>query len=122
MRSWPEVKCVILVSEIEERRHDDFSPWEYRQNLSYGYEWAGQPLVGSQVTLRKNPWTSDHTLAEQRVEEFPKGSLSVCRVDPSRSETAVLKVDSLAPGYSIWFPGLFVVGGLGIVVRAIRGR
>ena len=121
MRSWPEVKCVILVSEIEDRRHDDFSPMEYRQTLSYGYEWVGQSYVGSRVTLRENPWSSVRALAEQRVEEVPAGSISTCRVDPARPETAVLKVDSLAPGYSIWFPGLFVVGGLGIVVRAIRG-
>jgi hypothetical protein len=34
----------------------------------------------------------------------------------------VLRPDSLAPGYSIWFPSLFVIGGLGIAVRALRAR
>jgi hypothetical protein len=28
MRTWPEVECVILVSELEERRHDEPSPSE----------------------------------------------------------------------------------------------
>lgn len=120
MRSWPQVKCVILVSEIEERRHDEFSPAEFRQNLSYGYEWAEQSLIGTKVTLRENPWSSKRELAEQRVEEFPKGQIMLCRINPTKPEIAVLKADSLAPGYSIWFPGLFVVGGLGIVVRTIR--
>jgi hypothetical protein len=32
----------------------------------------------------------------------------------------VLKRDSKAPGYSLWFPIIFVVGGLGIIVGAVR--
>ena len=35
---------------------------------------------------------------------------------------AVLKMDSQAAGYSIWFPGLFVIGGLGIAGRALVKR
>ncbi|MFP6880316.1 MAG: hypothetical protein VCA34_05170, partial [Roseibacillus sp.] len=33
---------------------------------------------------------------------------------------AVLKRDSKAPGYSLWFPIIFVVGGLGIILGAVR--
>ena len=40
-------------------------------------------------------------------------------VNPSDPDFAVLKPDTKAAGYSIWFPLLFVVGGLGITVRAI---
>ena len=120
MRSWPEVKCVILQSEIEERRHDEFSPTEFRQNLSYGYEWQEKAFTGTHLSLRDNPWTSNRSLAEQRVADFPAGTMTSCRVNPTAPDMAVLKMDSLAPGYSIWFPGLFVVGGLGISIRAIR--
>lgn len=120
MRSWPEVKCVILVSEIEERRHDEFSPTEFRQNLIYGYEWKGQAMTGTHLSLRENPWSSKHELAKRRVADFPAGAVKSCRVNPASPDIAVLKMDSLAPGYSIWFPGLFVVGGLGITIRALR--
>jgi len=122
MRAWPEVSCVILSSEIVERRHDEFSPIEFRQELSYGYEWQGQPFTGDHLTLRANPWSSKREGVAQRVADYPAGMVTSCRVNPTSPKIAVLKTDSLAPGYSIWFPGLFVVGGLGISLRALRKR
>lgn len=119
MRSWPEVPCVILTSELEERRHDRNSPLEYRHRLSFGYEWMGEPRTGDHLTLRGSPWSSKRKLMEDRFKEFPPGMTTTCRVDPQNPDFAVLKVDSLAPGYSIWFPALFIIGGLGIVVRVI---
>lgn len=119
MRSWPEVSCVILSSEIEDRRHDTNSPLEYRQNLSFGYEWQGEAYTGDHLTLRGNPWSSKRELAEARVAQYPVGQVTTCRIDPGNPGFAVLKPDSLGPGYSIWFPGLFVVGGLGITYRAV---
>lgn len=119
MRAWPEVGCVILSSEIEERRHDENSPLEYRQDLIFGYEWQGKARTADHLTLRGSPWSSDRGVVEGRIAEFPAGKSTVCHVNPADPDFAVLKTDSLAPGYSIWFPGLFVVGGLGITFRAI---
>ena len=45
---------------------------------------------------------------------------TTCYVNPVEFNSAYLKPDSLAPGYSIWFPALFVVGGLGMVISALR--
>jgi hypothetical protein len=42
-----------------------------------------------------------------------------CFVNPKNPQLAVLKPDSLAPGYSIWFPGLFMIAGLGIGMNAL---
>jgi hypothetical protein len=119
MRNWPEVACVILTSELEERRHDRNSPVEYRHHLSFGYEWQGQPRTGDRLTLRGSPWSSKRKLMEERFKELPPGKTTTCRVNPEDPDFAVLKLDSLAPGYSIWFPSLFVIGGLGIVCRVI---
>jgi hypothetical protein len=121
MRDWPEVGCLILSSEVGERRHDPESPVEFRQELSFGYEWKGQPHTGDHLTLRGSPWSSNRDEVESRVSHYPTGTKTTCRVDPAHPDFAVLKTDSLAPGYSIWFPSLFVVGGLGISVRAIFG-
>jgi hypothetical protein len=118
MRTWPEVPCVIIVSEIQEKQHDENSPREFRQNLSFGYEWQGKPHTSDRLTLRGNPWSSKRELAEERVAAYPLGEQTTCRVNPEDPDFAVLKTDSLAPGYSIWFPALFVVGGLGISIRA----
>jgi hypothetical protein len=119
MRAWPEVACVILTSDIEERIHDPQSPAEYRHNVSFGYEWQGEPRTGDHLTLRGSPWSSHRELARKRSAEFPPGMATTCHVDPANPNFAVLKTDSRAPGYSIWFPGLFVVGGLGIAIRAL---
>ncbi len=120
MRSWPETSCVILTSDVGEKRHDEFSPVEYRQELTYGYEWQGQSFTGDHLTLRDNPWSANRELVEQRAAELPSGTITTCRVDPAKPARSVLVPDSLAPGYTLWFPGLFVVGGLVITLRALR--
>jgi Protein of unknown function (DUF3592) len=122
MRSWPEVSCIILTSEVEERKHDTNSPREFRQNVSFGYEWQGQPRTSDRLTLRGSSWSSKRELADGRVAAFPEGSSSTCRVSPTDPNFAVLKPDSLAPGYSIWFPSIFVIGGLVMSYRAARKR
>lgn len=122
MQSWPEIPCVILTSEVEERKHDESSPPEFRQNISFGYEWQGEPCTGDHVSLRGSSWSSKRELAEERVAAYPPGSSTTCRVNPAAPDFAVLRPDSLAPGYTIWFPGLFVVGGLMITYRAARKR
>lgn len=118
MRSWPEVACVILTSEVEQRQIDENSAAEFRQDLSFGYEWQGTAYTGDHLTLRGSPWSSSRATAEERVASYPVGKRTTCLVDPKDSNFAVLKPDSLAPGYSIWFPALFVMGGLGISLRA----
>lgn len=120
MRSWPEVECVIIASGLEERRHDENSPLEYRLNVVFGYEWAGEPRTGDRLSLRGSPWSSKRVLSEQRAAEYPVGATTTCRVNPADPELAVLKPDSLGPGYSIWFPSLFVIGGLVMCYRALR--
>ena len=122
MKSWPVVHCVILTSEVGERRHDENSRPEFRHEISFGYEWQGALKTNNQLSLRGSPWSSNRALIESRVAEYPVGKTTQCRVNPENPDSAVLKTDSLAPGYSLWFPGLFVVGGLGIAYRAVVSR
>jgi hypothetical protein len=120
MRSWPEVPCVILSSETEERRHDENSPIEFRQNLVYSYQWDGRSYTSDRLSLRGSPWTSKPDLKEKRADEWPLGKNTTCFVNPANPDFAVLKPDSLAPGYSIWFPALFVIGGSVMAIRALN--
>ena len=122
MKSWPQVSCVILSSELENRRLGEFTSPEFRLKLNYGYQWHGQAFTGQRLTLRDNPWTSNRGRAEQFLKDYREGMVTSCRVNPKTPEISVLKTDSLAPGYSIWFPGLFVIGGLVISLRALRPR
>ena len=119
MLDWPEVSCVILASEVEERRIDPSAPPEFRVNVTYGYEWQGVLRTSDRVTLRGSSWTSKNNVIEERSTEYPEGATFTCRVNPADPSLAVLKIDSRAPGYSLWFPALFVVGGLGISIRAL---
>ncbi len=118
MQAWPEVECRILQSGIEERRIDPNSPAEFRVTVTYGYEYGGKARTGDHMTWRGNPWTSKSNVIDERIATFREGSQTTCRVNPRNPDFSVLKPDSKAPGYSIWFPALFIVGGLGIAVRA----
>jgi hypothetical protein len=122
MHGWPRAEAVILSSEVEERRHDEYSAKEYRVMLLYGYEWKGKAMTGELLTARGNPWSKELARIERELEKFPVGMRMMAYVNPAEPDFAVLKPDSKAAGYSIWFPLLFVVGGLGIVVRALVRR
>lgn len=119
MRSWAEAPCTILSSSIEERTHDPYSPREYRFAILFGYEVNGTAFTSDRFSMRGTPWSSQRNKAENLAEEYPAGRSFTCRISPKDPAFAVLKPDSLAPGYTIWFPGLFVAGGLGMVIRAM---
>ena len=118
MESWPRVEAVVLSSGVAERRVGDSGPREFRFEVLYGYEWEGQRRSSGRWTLRGSPWSSKPGKAGQLAAEFPTGATVTCSVSPDDPGLAVLKVDSRGPGYSLWFPLLFVAGGIGIVVGA----
>lgn len=118
---WPEVQAIVLQSEVEERQIPGSAP-EFRFDVLYGYEWQGKDYTSEQYSLRGSKWSSRKDEAEELVKEFPASSQIKCRVDPDNPSHAVLKRESKGPLYSIWFPAIFVVGGLGIAVRAIMNK
>ncbi len=120
MTAWPEVECVILRSETGQRQLGPAVPAEYRFEVLYGYEWHGQRIESDHLDLRGSPWSSSPETAEKWQSRYPVGSRQTCRVNPADPAVAVLKVDSRAPGYSLWFPALFVVAGGGIIAGTLR--
>ena len=120
MHAWPQAEAVILSSEIEERLHDEYSAKEYRVKLLYGYEWKGEAKTGELIVARGNPWAKERARVDRQLEAFPEGMKTMAFVNPGQPDFAVLKPDSKAAGYSIWFPLLVVVGGLGITFKAVR--
>lgn len=120
MRDWPVVECVILESSVEERQHDPYSPTEFSHRIAFDYEWEGETYTGDRISLRGVKWSSKRHAAYDSLENYPVGSVSKCSVNPEDPAVAVLELDSLAPLYSIWFPALFVVGGIGMMVAVLR--
>lgn len=120
MRSWPTIPCVILESSIEERQHDPHSPLEFSHRIAYAYEWGDQQRVGKRISLRGIKWSSKREAAVESFERYPPGTIAECHVNPVDPQLSVLETDSLAPLYSIWFPALFMVGGIGMLLTCFR--
>ena len=117
---WPQVPCVILRSEAEARQIDPNGNPEYRFAVPYGYHWEGAPRDSDLLKLRGSPWVSKEDAVKIFIEKYPEGSQQQCRVNPAKPDIAVLEPESKAPGYSSWFPLIFVVGGIGIIAGAWR--
>jgi hypothetical protein len=91
---------------------------EYRVKILYGYGWKGEGKTGDRYGLRGNPNYNKRDKVESIVESYPVGKETKVFVNPADPDFAILQPDSKAAGYSLWVPLLFVVGGLGISVRA----
>lgn len=57
-----------------------------------------------------------------KLEDYPVGLDTTCYVNPTNPEQTVLRHDTRAALYSIWFPLLFVFGGLGMAWNAMKRR
>lgn len=124
MESWPTVSCAVLESEVVSRRDDpewpESMPQEYRLEILYRYEWQDREYESERLSLRGARWSGRREKAEKLAARYPRGQVVEGRVNPAAPDEAVLEIDSKAPGYSLWFPVLFVVGGLGIAIGAWR--
>ncbi len=122
MRSWPAVEAIILRSELEERKIGPAVPSDFRVGLLYAYQYEGEGYESENYTWRDNPWSKKLEKAQVVIDQFPEGEIVNAYVNPENPHKAVLKFDTKAPGYSIWFPIIFVLGGLGIIYGALFSR
>ena len=119
MDSWLSTQAVILSSEVVPWRFNEFSRAEFQPKIRYRYEVGG--VTRESERIRRVVIRSAHPeKAAGWVERFPKGALVTAWVDPADAEHSVLRRDSKAALYSIWFPALFVAGGLGMIWSALR--
>ena len=118
MDSWVRTDCVILESEVRERQIGIDVPVDYSFGLLFGYEYEGKRYASDRFDLRGNAWVKEKAKIQRLAKAFPLRSQQTCIVNPAKPDFAVLKRESKAPGYSIWFPILFLVGGLGVMGKA----
>jgi len=117
-RGWTETPCEVFSSGVREFRPSPNSPMNYEAAIQYTYFFDGKQFEGHRVR-RGDGAGGNRSRAEKVVAAFPVGP-ATCWVDPEAPREAVLRHTSKAALYSIWFPGLFVIGGLGIMVAAVR--
>ena len=118
--NWARVPCRIVRSEVLDRQIGPDSPVEFGYGVTYHYEFDGASYSSEILSLRGSPWSSHSEPAEGWKARFPVDSEQTCHVNPADPAQAVLETDSKGPGYSLWFPILFVVGGLVMMANAVR--
>lgn len=121
MDQWVETPCIIEKSEIDASGLTQHYGTKYELVTLYRYEFGGKEYLGNKFQ-RIQPASGQKDKIESKQKQFPEGASTVCYVDPDSPGSAVLKKDTKASIYSIWFPGLFVFGGFGMIVTALRGR
>lgn len=120
-RSWPPVPCTILSSQIKAEQPTPNSPVKHRVIVRYAYKVKGQPFTSERI-LRVDGPKSSRDDAEELREQFAPNSKTTCFVNPADPAFAILQHDTRAALYSIWFPLLFVVGGLRMAWAALRAQ
>lgn len=118
-RAWTEVDAMVVESGVLERRFSKETAKEYSLKLLFEYQLEGKSHMGYQLKKRKNPWYRNEAKIDKLVELYPAGMQTKAFVNPVDHGEAVLAHETKAGGYSIWFPGLFVVGGLGCLLRGL---
>jgi Protein of unknown function (DUF3592) len=115
MTHWHQENALIVHSEVEKIDIPMGTSAEYRLDILFSYQFNGQHYRSYLYDLRGGMRVSDKEKIRQLTEKFYQGKSVICWVNPQHPETAVLRVDSRAAAYSLWFPGLFVLGGLGMI-------
>lgn len=117
--AWIETPATVVSAWIQSVPQPGAEPPRYEFKVRYTYEVEGEAQTGTR--LKEIP---GNTRVRKKVEglesRFPLGQETSCYVDPSDPTMAILVRPTKAPGYTLWFPGLFVVGGVGMCVFAMR--
>lgn len=116
-QEWPSYPAVVVVSELEDRQIGKAK--EYRHKLVYEYRVGGKFYRGERLKRRENPYLKKKNKIVPFVEKFPVGSRLAAFVNPNDPTEVLIEHETKAPGYSIWFPALFLLGGLVVFFRAL---
>jgi hypothetical protein len=118
-REWTEVPMTITRSEIYEEQIGS-SPTEYRPVVEYAFIFEGKDYSGAGIR-RGEGFTRHKSKAQRTLDSWPLGTEGTCFVNPQNPAQTVLKHNTKAVLYTVWFPGLFVIAGLGIAIGSVRG-
>lgn len=119
-RQWNEVPCRIVSSRVVSARPTPNSAPAHHVEVRYEYEFAAAIHHSTRIRQVEAAPTQHLEDAQQKQQNYPPGAERRCFVNPAAPDEAVLEHASRAALYSIWFPLLFVVGGVGMLGGALR--
>lgn len=120
-RRWVPTPCRIISSQVVSERPTPHSNLAHQAEVRYAFTFEGKSLTGTHIK-RVDSVSQHEENARKKLEEYPVGLETNCYVNPAQPQQTVLVHDSRAALYSIWFPLLFVFGGLGMAWNAMRRR
>jgi hypothetical protein len=120
-RRWTETPCRVISSQVIPEQDKHNSTLKFRVQVRYEYEAASVKHTSERITRSDGP-KSNRDDAEALREEFSPGQQTVCWVNPTDATMSVLRHGTRAALYTIWFPLLFVIGGLRMAWVAWRTR
>ena len=118
-RSWNATPAKILSSQVIPEIATPHSPTKFRPVVRYEYQVGGAVYHSSRIHRSDGP-KSDRDDAEALREQFTPNQSLTCWVNPQDPSYSVLLHDTRAALYTVWFPLLFVIGGLRMAWGALR--
>jgi hypothetical protein len=120
-RRWTPTPCRIISAQVLSARPTPSSNVQHRVDLRYRYEFGGQTRTGQNIRRVDGP-TVHESEARKKLEAYPVGHETTCWVNPAQPDQAILQHSTRAALYTLWFPLLFVAGGIGMAWNALRRR
>jgi hypothetical protein len=115
-RSWKAHPCTILTSQLHRDEEGRYLP-----EVRYRYEQEGKGYESTRISLKDTPHRDEEKAQEIRMSYRPGQQLS-CFLRPGHPEQSVLRHQSRAPLYAIWFPMMFIYLGGVMALRAWHGE
>lgn len=118
-RAWTEAEAVVITSRVGDKLVPSNTPPAFVWDLAYRYRFEGGEYTST--NFRRVPTsTDDRERIERQVLENPVGATVTAWVNPQQPAQAVLRHETKAPLYTMWFPFLFVLGGGGMMWACLR--
>ena len=111
---WPAAECTIVRSGVKEVGRDR----KYALDVEYAYSAARPGDVERRrltcgVYAERYDGDADYAEAQRLALRYPAGAKATCYVNPADPAQAVLRRNSLATGFIVLFPLLFIAIGAG---------
>jgi hypothetical protein len=125
---WQTTTTTIDRSEMEEVKDGLNAAPRFEVVIKYSYTVNLESIESYRVTRADGNMNgrpkltrslSDKSAAEALLAKYPLGQQTVCYVNPKDPKQAVLDSGNMGSIYSIWFPLLFVAGGLGMIINTV---